>query len=111
MRPREDAAGPKRMIRIRAAMGGNCERQQEHPPQRASASEVTPAGNSWPRPSRIVTRGRRTHMSQSATALLPDEFDQVDRANASGRQPVLFVHGLWRLDSSWDHWAQFFEDA
>jgi non-heme chloroperoxidase len=50
-------------------------------------------------------------MSQSATTLLPDEFDQVDRANVSGKQPVLFVHGLWPLDSSWHHWAQFFEHA
>lgn len=51
-------------------------------------------------------------MSQSAAAPLPEEeFDQVDRANASGKQPVLFVHGLWLLDSSWEHWAQFFEDA
>ena len=39
------------------------------------------------------------------------ELEQVDRANASGKQPVVFVHGLWLLDSSWDRWATFFEDA
>jgi pimeloyl-ACP methyl ester carboxylesterase len=39
------------------------------------------------------------------------ELEEIDRANASGKQPVVFVHGLWLLDSSWDRWAGFFEDA
>ena len=39
------------------------------------------------------------------------ELEEVERANASGKQPVVFVHGLWLLDSSWDRWATFFEDA
>ena len=39
------------------------------------------------------------------------ELAQVDRANRSGKQPVVFVHGLWLLDTSWDRWAVFFEDA
>jgi len=39
------------------------------------------------------------------------ELEEVDLANASGKQPVVFVHGLWLLDSSWDRWATFFEDA
>jgi non-heme chloroperoxidase len=30
------------------------------------------------------------------------EAAQVDRANASGLTPVVFVHGLWLLPSSWD---------
>ena len=37
--------------------------------------------------------------------------DQVARANASGRTPVVFVHGLWLLPSSWDRWAEVFEAA
>jgi pimeloyl-ACP methyl ester carboxylesterase len=41
----------------------------------------------------------------------PSEQDEIDRANASGKQPVVFVHGLWLLDSSWDRWASFFEEA
>ena len=41
----------------------------------------------------------------------PADLEKVTRANASGKQPVVFVHGLWLLDSSWDHWAKFFEDA
>jgi pimeloyl-ACP methyl ester carboxylesterase len=41
----------------------------------------------------------------------PGEQEEIDRANASGKQPVVFVHGLWLLDSSWDRWAVLFEDA
>lgn len=37
--------------------------------------------------------------------------DQVARANASGRTPVVFIHGLWLLPSSWDRWAALFEEA
>jgi len=39
------------------------------------------------------------------------EQDQVDAANATGRTPVVFVHGLWLLPSSWDRWATVFEEA
>jgi pimeloyl-ACP methyl ester carboxylesterase len=39
------------------------------------------------------------------------ETRQVEQANASGRTPVVFVHGLWLLPSSWDRWADLFEDA
>jgi non-heme chloroperoxidase len=39
------------------------------------------------------------------------ESEQVDKANATGRQPVVFIHGLWLLPSSWDRWATVFEDA
>jgi pimeloyl-ACP methyl ester carboxylesterase len=39
------------------------------------------------------------------------ELGQVDRANASGVTPVVFVHGLWLLPSSWDAWANTFEEA
>jgi non-heme chloroperoxidase len=37
--------------------------------------------------------------------------EQVDKANASGRTPVVFIHGLWLLPSSWDRWAVVFEEA
>jgi non-heme chloroperoxidase len=39
------------------------------------------------------------------------EAHQVQRANATGLQPVVFVHGLWLLPSSWDRWAKLFEEA
>src|SRR6267378_1989274 len=37
--------------------------------------------------------------------------DQVDKANASGRTPVVFIHGLWLLPTSWDRWKTVFEQA
>jgi len=37
--------------------------------------------------------------------------DQVERANTSGRTPVVFIHGLWLLPSSWDRWADLFDEA
>jgi pimeloyl-ACP methyl ester carboxylesterase len=43
--------------------------------------------------------------------LTRSELDEIERANASGKTPVVFVHGLWLLDSSWDRWATFFEAA
>jgi pimeloyl-ACP methyl ester carboxylesterase len=39
------------------------------------------------------------------------EAEQVERANASGKTPVVFIHGLWLLPSSWDPWAEVFEAA
>ena len=39
------------------------------------------------------------------------ERAEVDRANASGQRPVVFVHGLWLLASSWDPWREMFEAA
>jgi len=39
------------------------------------------------------------------------EAAQIERANASGARPVLFVHGLWLLPSSWDRWVALFEEA
>ena len=39
------------------------------------------------------------------------EAQQVEQANASGKTPVVFIHGLWLLPSSWDNWAQLFEEA
>ena len=39
------------------------------------------------------------------------EAEQVERANASGKPPVAFVHGLWLLPNSWDRWVELFEEA
>src|SRR5436190_2583726 len=39
------------------------------------------------------------------------EAQQVEQANASGKTPVVFIHGLWLLPSSWDRWAALFEEA
>src|SRR5712691_6425642 len=48
--------------------------------------------------------------TQAAT-ITEHEMQQVERANATGRQPVVFVHGLWLLPSSWDRWAALFAEA
>jgi pimeloyl-ACP methyl ester carboxylesterase len=47
----------------------------------------------------------------AGTSVTKFDADQVERANASGLQPVVFVHGLWLLPSSWDRWATMFEEA
>src|SRR5205807_4410222 len=44
------------------------------------------------------------------TALTNHEQQEIDNANTQGKQPVVFVHGLWLLSSSWDNWRQLFEE-
>src|SRR3982074_1550931 len=52
-----------------------------------------------------------TTESRTASTITEREAEQVDRANAAGVAPVVFVHGLWLLPSSWDRWAALFEEA
>ena len=58
--------------------------------------------------------GRRT---RSPASFGPDgviserETQQIEAAKASGRTPVVLLHGLWLLPSSWANWAQLFEEA
>src|SRR2546430_2374666 len=44
------------------------------------------------------------------TVLTIHEQQEIDRANTQGKQPVVFVHGLWLLSSSWDNWRQLCEE-
>ena len=44
-------------------------------------------------------------------AISKHEEDQINAANASGLAPVVFVHGLWLLASSWDRWRTVFEET
>jgi pimeloyl-ACP methyl ester carboxylesterase len=39
------------------------------------------------------------------------ENREIEAAKASGKTPVVFIHGLWLLPSSWDRWADFFSEA
>jgi len=39
------------------------------------------------------------------------ERKEIEAANASGNTPVVFIHGLWLLPSSWANWADVFQDA
>jgi non-heme chloroperoxidase len=45
------------------------------------------------------------------TTTLEHDTQQCEQANASGRTPVVFIHGLWLLPTSWDRWAAVFEEA
>jgi non-heme chloroperoxidase len=44
-------------------------------------------------------------------AISAREAAQVEAANAGGRTPVVFIHGLWLLAGSWQRWADLFEGA
>src|SRR5258706_4917370 len=53
-----------------------------------------------------------SELSSVAPATITEhEAQQVERANTTGLQPIVFVHGLWLLPSSWDRWATVFEEA
>jgi pimeloyl-ACP methyl ester carboxylesterase len=39
------------------------------------------------------------------------EQEEIDAANKSDGTPVVFIHGLWLLPSSWDRWGEFFKTA
>src|SRR6266508_3567976 len=51
-----------------------------------------------------------TSEGTGAQTITEHELEQCQRANTTGRQPVVFVHGLWLLPSSWDRWAALFEE-
>jgi pimeloyl-ACP methyl ester carboxylesterase len=46
-----------------------------------------------------------------AATITEHELQEVKRANGTGLTPVVFIHGLWLLPSSWDRWAKLFEKA
>jgi non-heme chloroperoxidase len=56
----------------------------------------------------VVERPQRT---VSSTRITERELNQVERANATTATPVVFIHGLWLLPSSWDRWVGLFEEA
>jgi non-heme chloroperoxidase len=39
------------------------------------------------------------------------ENREIEAANATGNTPVIFIHGLWLLPSSWARWADLFKQA
>ena len=48
---------------------------------------------------------------QTPGTITDAERAQIDRANATTATPVVFIHGLWLLPSSWDRWSELFEEA
>ena len=45
------------------------------------------------------------------TSISERENREIEAANASSNTPVVFIHGLWVLPSSWANWADFFKQA
>src|SRR5579859_8115968 len=58
-----------------------------------------------------LARKVSNQMPEPATTAQRPLAEQIEQANASGRTPVVFVHGLWLLASSWDRWAEHFAEA
>ena len=50
-------------------------------------------------------------MPQPATVIPQHTLDDIAEVNATGLTPVVFIHGLWLLPSSWDRWADVFKAA
>ncbi|MCX4807732.1 alpha/beta hydrolase [Streptomyces sp. NBC_01214] len=49
--------------------------------------------------------------SPGTTPSYARDLARVEAANATGRIPVVFIHGLWLLPTSWDRWVAVFEEA
>jgi non-heme chloroperoxidase len=60
---------------------------------------------------RRATEEDEMSTSVSATPITEHELEQIERANATTATPVVFIHGLWLLPSSWEPWAALFEEA
>ena len=52
-----------------------------------------------------------SEQSSASTPTFVTVAEQVEWANNSGQVPVVFIHGLWLLSSSWDRWAAMFAEA
>jgi pimeloyl-ACP methyl ester carboxylesterase len=52
-----------------------------------------------------------TASPNGTSAITEREREQIELANQTGRTPVVFIHGLWLLPSSWDNWVRLFEEA
>jgi len=66
-------------------------------------------------PTESLDRGRVDFYSSEGKVAMASISERENReiaaANASGNTPVVFIHGLWLLPSSWDAWADFFNQA
>src|SRR5262245_41904208 len=45
------------------------------------------------------------------TSISDRERQEIAAANASGDTPVVLIHGLWALASSWANWVEFYKQA
>jgi pimeloyl-ACP methyl ester carboxylesterase len=61
-----------------------------------------------------ITQQKLEHVERANTttaSISQRENREIEAANASSNTPVVFIHGLWLLPSSWDAWADFFKRA
>jgi pimeloyl-ACP methyl ester carboxylesterase len=68
------------------------------------------------KPTIVDPAAERTKEDEMSTSVSPTtitgrELEQIERANATTATPVVFVHGLWLLPSSWANWANLFRQA
>ena len=77
--------------------------------RRSTATHATVA----PRSGAVTRRWSVTRPKGSSymTSISDRERQEIEAANASGDTPVVFIHGLWVLPSSWANWADFFKQA
>jgi pimeloyl-ACP methyl ester carboxylesterase len=59
----------------------------------------------------MTTELRPTTAKHAKVSISGRERREIEAANASGKTPVVFIHGLWLLASSWANWADLFERA
>src|SRR5262245_46095038 len=77
------------------------------PPSPTEEDEMSAADSATPMTEqRPVGRASTTAPPYSAR-----ERSEIEAANASGKTPVVFIHGLWLLPSSWAKWAELFRQA
>ena len=50
-------------------------------------------------------------MTEHAAQIPASTTEEIAQVNATGRTPVVFIHGLWLLPSSWDRWSEVFTEA
>src|SRR3954463_9153214 len=62
-------------------------------------------------PLRRDTHAMTTTSEEPTVSISSVDAEEIAKANASGLAPVVFIHGLWLLPSSWDRWAAVFEAA
>src|SRR5260221_3028847 len=80
----------------------------------AAAPRVTASATTKTRPRGAARCGRwgtPTLRSSTGSVEMTTLADQIRQANDSGRTPVVLIHGLWLLATSWDRWATVFEQA
>jgi non-heme chloroperoxidase len=93
--PGRDRARPLAGGTFRRGMPAVGPRALDEQAAHRSWDEETPV-NDGPRPNPTIT---------------DQEAEEIEQANASGRVPVVFIHGLWLLPSSWERWAARFVEA